>query len=284
MADKKLTSVNSVTTMDNTDKVFVNAENGVRQISVADLTNIIKTIIGSLKNPNKLILTGNVNAQYDGSSEITVNFPASYTLPIASSTKLGGVKPRTKANADTVEVAVDQNGRLWVPSYPNVDSDDIRYLIDTSPYVVKVNQGVVNAGKFLAVDSQGQVSPVDAPIGGGSTSIDGFQVNDPFLFKSYDIVNQGTLLAPGETFTEYYIGSGQRNNWKYFFASFTNQYGITAWRDTTTGLHLTTLFFDINSKCTVVKDIGYLSTSHFDQLVKELQEYDSKLIFPFKWV
>jgi len=283
MADKKLTSVNSVTTMDNTDKVFVNAENGVRQISVNDLTNIIKSIIGSLKNPNKLILTGNVNAQYDGSSETTVNFPASYTLPIASSTKLGGVKPRTKANADTVEVAIDSNGRLWVPAYPAIDSDDIRYLIDTSPYVVKVNQGVVNAGKFLAVDSQGQVYATDAPTGGAST-LDGFQVNEPFLFKSYEMVNQGALLAPGATFDEYYIGSGQRNNWKYFFGSFANQYGITAWQDTSTGLHITALFFDINSKCTVVKDIGRLSTSHFNQLVTELQEYDSKLIFPFKWV
>jgi len=284
MADKKLTEVNTVTEMEPIDKIVANVNNGVRQISVNDLTNIIKSIIGSLKNPNKLRFVGTVNTQYDGSEEITVSFPDSYTLPVATNTKLGGVKPRTKANVDTVEVAIDASGRLWAPTYPSISSDDINYLIDNSPYVVKVNQGAINAGKFLAVDSQGQVYAADAPTGGGSTSIDGFQVNDPFLFKSYDLVNQGTLLAPGEAFTEYYIGSGQRNNWKYFFASFTNQYGITAWQDTSTGLHLTTLFFDINSKCTVVKDVGHLSISHFDKLVKELQEYDNKLIFPFKWV
>ena len=43
----------------------------------------------------------------------------SYTLPIASPDTLGGVKAKTKSN-DTVEVVVDEEGRLYVPAYPKV--------------------------------------------------------------------------------------------------------------------------------------------------------------------
>ena len=38
---------------------------------------------------------------------------ASYTLPIASSTQLGGVKPITKTDTMTQEVGVDEDGELW---------------------------------------------------------------------------------------------------------------------------------------------------------------------------
>ena len=38
---------------------------------------------------------------------------SSYTLPIASSTQLGGVKPVTKTDAMTQEVGVDEAGGLW---------------------------------------------------------------------------------------------------------------------------------------------------------------------------
>lgn len=40
----------------------------------------------------------------------------SYTLPIASATQLGGVKPVAKTDAMTQSVGVDENGGLWAPA------------------------------------------------------------------------------------------------------------------------------------------------------------------------
>lgn len=39
----------------------------------------------------------------------------SYTLPVASADTLGGVKAKAKTDAETVEVAVDPEGKLYVP-------------------------------------------------------------------------------------------------------------------------------------------------------------------------
>lgn len=41
---------------------------------------------------------------------------SSYTLPIASATQLGGVKPVTKTDAMTQSVGVDEAGALWAPA------------------------------------------------------------------------------------------------------------------------------------------------------------------------
>lgn len=41
----------------------------------------------------------------------------SYTLPTASADTLGGVKAKAK-DTETVEVAVDGSGKLYVPAYP----------------------------------------------------------------------------------------------------------------------------------------------------------------------
>ena len=50
-----------------------------------------------------------------------------YTLPVATSTTLGGVKPVAKTSAMTQEVGVDSNGRLYTapPSYS--DGDEVSY-------------------------------------------------------------------------------------------------------------------------------------------------------------
>ena len=76
-----------------------------------------------LPNPKKIIFTGAVTAEYDGSSEQTVHIPESsggdsYTLPIMSDTQLGGGKAVSKTDED-VPVAVDtKTGQLFVPTYP----------------------------------------------------------------------------------------------------------------------------------------------------------------------
>ena len=87
--------------------------------SYSDLTGkpTIPTVPTTLPNPNKLILSGSVTAEYDGSSEVRVEIPAGgsggYTLPIASATQLGGVQPVAKTDEMTQSVGVDEAGRLW---------------------------------------------------------------------------------------------------------------------------------------------------------------------------
>ena len=85
------------------------------------------TIPEALPNPQKLIFTGAVTAEYDGSTQQTINIPTgggsdSYTLPIMSDTQLGGGKAVEKTDED-VPVAVDPStGQLFVPTYPESGS------------------------------------------------------------------------------------------------------------------------------------------------------------------
>ena len=77
----------------------------------------IPTVPESLKNPNKLTFTGAVTAEYDGSTAVEVTIPeggsGSDTLPIASPSTLGGVKPVAKTDEMTQAVGVDKAGGLW---------------------------------------------------------------------------------------------------------------------------------------------------------------------------
>ena len=88
------------------------------------------TIPEKLPNPQKLIFSGAVTGEYDGSTELNVNIPessggGSYTLPIMSDTQLGGGKAVAKTDED-VPVAVDpMTGQLFVPTYPESASADI---------------------------------------------------------------------------------------------------------------------------------------------------------------
>lgn len=84
------------------------------------------TIPETLPNPQKIIFTGAVTAEYDGSSQQTINIPTGgsdpYTLPIMSSAQLGGGKAIEKTDED-VPVAVDPStGQLFVPTYPESGS------------------------------------------------------------------------------------------------------------------------------------------------------------------
>lgn len=96
-----------------------------------------------LPNPQKIIFTGAVSAEYDGSSQQTINIPTGggsdpYTLPIMSDTQLGGGKAIAKTDED-VPVAVDpETGQLFVPTYPEntgggggtVDPEQIKQAVN----------------------------------------------------------------------------------------------------------------------------------------------------------
>lgn len=105
MADKKLTEVDTSTTLDDNDKVIGNIGNSVKQITLINLVNIIKNKIGSLKNPHALTFTGAVSDTYDGSSAKTINIP----------TVSGGGE--TSANIPRQEM---QNTNTTVTLQPNI--------------------------------------------------------------------------------------------------------------------------------------------------------------------
>ena len=74
----------------------------------------------TLPNPNKLIFTGAVSDEYDGSIEKTISIPeggSDYTLPQATEELLGGIKAKAKTD-ETVEVAIGDDGKLYVSTYP----------------------------------------------------------------------------------------------------------------------------------------------------------------------
>lgn len=99
-----------------------------------------------LPNPQKIIFTGAVSAEYDGSTQQTINIPTGggsdpYTLPIMSDTQLGGGKAVAKTNED-VPVAVDpETGQLFVPTYPESASADIP---DGAVTKEKISQDLAN--------------------------------------------------------------------------------------------------------------------------------------------
>ena len=88
----------------------------------------------TLPNPNKLTFTGAVTAEYDGSAPVSVEIPegssGSYTLPIASPTTLGGVKPVTATDDMTQDVGVTAEGKLKAPAVAAPSDAQIKTAVD----------------------------------------------------------------------------------------------------------------------------------------------------------
>lgn len=83
------------------------------------VTNAVKTTAQSLTNTQKAQARTNIGAgtsSFDGDYNSLSNkptIPEEYTLPVATSTELGGVMPVAKTTAMTQAVGVDDNGRLY---------------------------------------------------------------------------------------------------------------------------------------------------------------------------
>ncbi len=66
---------------------------------------------------------------------LTEAMPGAYTLPIASSTSLGGVQPADKTDAMTQAVGVDADGGLWAAiAYPVVETTDAAKELSPNTY------------------------------------------------------------------------------------------------------------------------------------------------------
>lgn len=95
-----------------------------------------------LPNPQKIIFTGAVSAEYDGSSQQTINIP------------IGGGSGG----------ATDYNNLSNKPQLNGVTLEGNKTLDQVG--VLAKNQGSSNSGKYLSVGSDGNVVPADAPSGG----------------------------------------------------------------------------------------------------------------------
>ena len=117
-----------------------------------------------LPNPQKIIFTGAVTAEYDGSSQQTINIPTGggsdpYTLPIMSSIQLGGGKAIEKTDED-VPVAVDPStGQLFVPTYPeNIGGDVVNVDAELKEYMNVAKPAIASA----IINKGGSVEPDDS--------------------------------------------------------------------------------------------------------------------------
>lgn len=111
-----------------------------------------------------------------------------YTLPTATSTTLGGVRPVAKTAAMTQDVGVDENGKLYTK--PAEGGTDLSLGISGA--------AIGQIAKITAVDTDGKPTawePVDMPSGGGG-----------HVFGTYDysVLASGTI--PANTVTEIGLG------------------------------------------------------------------------------
>ena len=78
--------------------------------------NAVQYVEQSLTDEQKAQARENIGAgtsSFSGSYNDLTDKPEGYTLPVATSDELGGVKPATKTDAMTSAVGVDADGKLW---------------------------------------------------------------------------------------------------------------------------------------------------------------------------
>lgn len=134
--------------------------------------------------------------------------PAAYTLPVATSSKLGGVKPVAKTSVMTQDVGVDANGKLYV-AIPSVAPDE--YVL---PMASSANLGGVKADSAQSTDTQAVRIGTDgklytAPGSGGSSGDSPVKLianNDSTNKKPLRSIDSGTYVLSGY-FTSYEGGT-----------------------------------------------------------------------------
>ena len=151
-------------------------------------TSEIPTVPTTLPNPNKLILSGAVTAEYDGSAPVRVEIPAggsgSYTLPIASATQLGGVQPVAKTDDMTQAVGVDALGGLW--ALPGGGSGEWKYI------------RTVTVPENIETDAS-DINWVAGSNGGAAFGFDTDEDGKPFEYSEIFVrYNQGTYNTTNE--------------------------------------------------------------------------------------
>ena len=101
-------------------KFLVSIDLGKNELQNARIQNLATAPSNAVEGQIYFDTVSNKLRVFDGTNWVDVG--TDYTLPIATSSVLGGVLASAKTSGDTVEVAVDNTGKLYVPTYPTLAS------------------------------------------------------------------------------------------------------------------------------------------------------------------
>lgn len=132
---------------------------------------------------------------FDGTNWVSVG--DGYTLPIATSSVLGGVLAKAKTNNDTVEVAIDSTGKLYIPTYPTIG--DLGGIPSTE-------KGAINGVATLGADGKVPSSQLPSYV---DDVIEGYYYNSKFYEE-----DTHTTEITGETGKIYVdLATGKTYRW-----------------------------------------------------------------------
>ena len=139
------------------DRVLVAKESG---------TYVVICKIGSPGGPVSKTSDMTQSVGVDSSGALWTK-PSSYTLPTASSTTLGGVKPAAKTTAMTQSVGVDSSGALWTtpPEAGDTKVDRI-YVYGSTTNYISLNASSVFAPNFSTTTSGASLGSSTYPFHG----------------------------------------------------------------------------------------------------------------------
>jgi len=192
MANKRITDIDSVQTIKDEDYLYIKQDGKFKTVakSVVDeqtqlkindtKTELEKEIADSnqrLKDTldRKVDKTGikTINGQSIlGDGDITISGGSgggSYTLPVATSTTLGGVKPTSKTAAMTKDVGVDSTGKLYTsPDVTDAEKSTWNGKMDKTTFKTVNGQTITGSGNIEV--SSGSNVTVDTALSSTSTN------------------------------------------------------------------------------------------------------------------
>lgn len=143
---------------------------------------------------------------------ILANLGGSYTLPIATSEALGGVKPVSKTDAMTQEVGVDSEGKLYTEPTTSSGGSGDGTIADGSITTEKIVDGAVTPEKtaFFDIVKSGTSVLKTLPDGSKSKGVDSTYYN---VGAKYGQIVFHVSLKAGK---KYMIVQNETGNTKYF--------------------------------------------------------------------
>ena len=196
--------------------------------------------------------TDNKLKVYDGSDWTDVG--TDYTLPIATNSVLGGVLAATKTSGDTVEVAIDSTGKLYVPTYPTLLS------LGGIPATEKgANNGIATLGADGKVPSSQLPSYVD-------DVIEGYYYNGAF----YSDAQHTTEITPetGKIYVD--LSSEKTYRWSGSVYVEIAQSTIHKYTGTITGDGTTTSFTITHSLNTRDVVVNIYDTTTYEEIIADI--------------
>lgn len=155
---------------------------------------------------------------------VVIDVPEAYELPIASSTRLGGVQPEDKTSEQTVPVGVDKDGKLWVKAATEIDTILAEKVMFDSNMVFTEQFGKYTpSGGKVTIPSEGK-------------SLKGLLL-DAYSEDKNPVITQPSVSISSSTARAYEVGtvvtpaySGSFNVGKYEYGPTPTGVSVTEWQ------------------------------------------------------